>query len=212
MTDTKQRITAAATEVLRRRGYHDTSIKDVVAASGATVGSTYHFFPGGKAELVATVVVESGAAYGELFRLFVAEAGDPVDAVARFFEAAADALEASDFVDLCPIGTIAGEVASTDEALRRACDGVFAGWVEALAAALVDAGRPAELADEQATTVVAALQGGFMLSRAARRAQPLRAAGRQMVALLRSDRRRRQRDGAGPHRRGERAPEEPAGE
>ena len=53
MTGTRERIVTATNELFRRRGYNGTSLKDVTVASGATTGSLYHFFPGGKAELAA---------------------------------------------------------------------------------------------------------------------------------------------------------------
>ncbi len=186
MAGTRDRITTATNELFRRRGYHDTSLKDVVAASGATTGSLYHFFPGGKAELAEAVLIGSGAAYQALFESIYDEAGSPEPAVQAFFDGAADVLEATDFVDLCPIATVAAEVSSTDDRLRRATAQVFASWTEALALRLRDAGVGADDAEEVATTVVATLEGSFVLARSRRDADVVRAAGRRTQPLLRS--------------------------
>lgn len=184
MGDTRQRIVGATTELLRQRGYQATSIKDITTAAAATVGSLYHFFPGGKAELVATVVAEAGAAYQQLFELITAELDDPADAVGTFFAEAADALEESGYVDICPIGTIAAEVASTDDDLRRATATVFSGWEVAIAARLGRGGLAPDEATALATSVIALLEGSFILARSGRDADPVRTAGRHARALV----------------------------
>ena len=101
MIETRDRLVGATTDLFRTRGYHGTSVKDITGTAGAPTGSLYHFFPGGKRELAGTVLVESGAAYQQLFEMIADEAGDAVAAVGAFFAAAAEALAADDFVDLC---------------------------------------------------------------------------------------------------------------
>ncbi len=83
--------------------------------------------------------------------------------LADFFAGAAEVLAAGDYLDVCPIGTIAGEVASSDDELRAATDEVFRDWTAAAARRLRDAGLPDDRAEAVATTAIAALQGGFIL-------------------------------------------------
>jgi AcrR family transcriptional regulator len=184
VVDTRQRIVNATTVLLQQRGYGATSIKHITAAAPATVGSIYHFFPGGKTELVAAVVVESAAAYQQLFELITAEADDPADAVAHFFDRAADALVESGFVDICPIGTLAAEVASVDDHLRRVTADAFESWRTAARALLLAGGlEPAEAA-ALATTVIALVEGSFVLARAQRDADIVRQAGAHARTLV----------------------------
>lgn len=182
-SSTRDRLLAATNELFRRQGYHGTALKQVTEAAAAPTGSLYHFFPGGKEELAAEVLTTSGAAYQQLFELIAADAADPAEAVTDFFEGAAQVLEDSDFIDPCPIGTVAREVASTNEALRQVTDRVFAGWIATASALFEAAGVDRPLADELATTLVASLEGGFVLARARRDAEPVRAAGRSMRRL-----------------------------
>ena len=184
MPDTRTRILTATGELFRRHGFHGTSLKQVTQAAAATTGSLYHFFPGGKDELARAVLTTSGAAYQELFELIADGAATPADAISDFFDGAADTLEEHDFVDICPIGTVAREVASTDETLRAASQAVFGGWIDAAARRFAAAGLPAADANELATTVVAALDGAIVLARTARDAGVLRVTGRNMRALV----------------------------
>ena len=184
MTETRQRILTATTELFRHRGFNGTSLKQVTIAAGAPMGSLYHFFPGGKDELAETVITTSGTAYLQRFEMIADAAADPAAAVTDFFEGAAHILEATDYVDACPIGTIAREVASTNDALRRATDQVFTSWIEAAASRFVAAGLPRAEGEALATTVVAGLEGAFVLARARRDPEPLRATGRHLRRLV----------------------------
>lgn len=184
MGDTRERIVAATNELFRRQGYNGTSLKDITTAAGATTGSLYHFWPGGKDELTAEVLKTSGAAYGQLFEVLLAEDDDVGRGVAAFFDAAADVLESTDFIDPCPIGTVAREVASTHDALRSVAEEVFDAWVDIGAARFDLAGMGPEGARELAAVVIATIEGGFVVARTARDTVALRAAGRQLQLLI----------------------------
>jgi AcrR family transcriptional regulator len=184
MPTTRDRIIATSAAVFMRRGYTGSGLKQIVADSDATIGSLYHFFPGGKEELAAATLRSSGAAYQALVEaVFDAFADDAVAGVRACFEGAAETLRASDYADACPIATVALEVASTDEGLRQVTADVFERWLRSAASRLeaggVDAGRSRDLA----TVLVAALEGGFLLSRAAKDTTPMQAIGRAMVEL-----------------------------
>jgi AcrR family transcriptional regulator len=184
MASTRDRILTATNELFRRHGFNGTSIKQVTLAAQVPMGSLYHFFPNGKDQLAQEAIETSGPAYEQLFEMIATEAESPLAAISDFFDGAAEVLMATDFIDICPIGTIAREVASTNEALRESTWKVFSSWIAAAAAHFEAAGVPAEEARQLATTVVAALEGGFMLARAARDTAPLRAIGAAIVLLV----------------------------
>ncbi len=122
--------------------------------------------------------------YRELFESIVAEADDAAAAYVDFFNGAAAVLEESDFIDLCPIGTIAREVANTSEPIRQAARTAFDSWIAAAHAHLTAAGIPADVAGELATLFVSTVEGTFVLSRTQRTTTPLIAAGRHLAALV----------------------------
>jgi AcrR family transcriptional regulator len=184
VADTRQRIITATAELFRRQGYNGTSVKQVTEAAGAPFGSLYHFFPGGKEDLGDAVVRSSGQAYLELFEVIDDAAADPPSAVTDFFDGAATVLEETGYLDACPIGTVALEVASTNDRLRAATADVFDSWVAAATVRFERAGMDGTTAAELALTTVAAIEGGFMLSRAAQSPEPMRAAGRSMRRLV----------------------------
>lgn len=184
MASTRARLIAATNELFRRQGYNGTGLKDVTTAAGATTGSLYHFFPHGKAQLAEAVITESGLAYQQLFEAIADDASDPAQAIADFFAGAAQVLAETDYIDVCPIGTVAREVASTDDTLRIASDRVFASWIDTAAARFSQAGLDDEASRSLASTVIAALEGGFILARTRRDPEVLITIGRQMSDLI----------------------------
>ena len=184
MGPTRDRIIVATNELFRRHGYHATSLSQISEASGATIGSIYHFFPGGKEALTVAVISSTGEVYRELFESIAAAADDPATAFSDFFSGAAAVLEETDFIDPCPIGTIAREVASTNEPLRQAAAGAFESWIDAARAHLATAGVPPDAAGELAALFVSTVEGMFVLCRTRRDTAPLHAAGRHLAALV----------------------------
>lgn len=183
MADTPDRIVVATTELFRRQGYNGTSLSQISKASEATIGSIYHFFPGGKEALAVAVIETTGAIYRELFESIAGGADDPASGFRDVFVGAAAVLEETDFIDPCPIGTVAREAANTNEPLRAAAARAFDSWTEAAAAHLRAAGVDRDEATDLATLFVATLEGCFVISRAKRSTEPLHVAGRHVADL-----------------------------
>jgi len=182
---TRERIVNAGAELFRRQGYEATGVKQIVQEAAAPFGSLYHFFPGGKEQLAAEAVRVSGAMYGQLLPAVFDAAPDPVSGVQAFFAGAAEHLQASDYADACPIATVALEVSSTSEPLREACAEVFEGWIAAGTERFAAYGLPADGAREMTISMLAALEGAFVLARALRSTEPLRVAGAHAAEAMR---------------------------
>jgi AcrR family transcriptional regulator len=173
---TRDRILYATAELFRRQGYNGTGLKQVVAEADAPFGSLYHHFPGGKAELGDEVIRKAGAFFQALVVAVYDEEGSTEDAIRAVFKGAGETLEATDYEDACPIATVALEVAGTDDRLRQATADVFEQWTAALTGRLGDR--------DQALAVIAALEGAFILCRASRSTEPMRAAGAMAAAFV----------------------------
>ena len=173
-TPTRERILYATAELFRRQGYAGTGLKQVVAEAAAPFGSLYHHFPGGKQQLAGEVIRGGGTFFQALVTAVYDEQATPEASVRAVFAGAAETLSATDFEDACPIATIALEVASTNEDLRRATAEVFEQWTVALTERLGDRDR--------ALAVIAALEGAFVLCRARRSVEPMHAAGAMAAA------------------------------
>lgn len=183
-TDTRARIRGASAALFRRHGYSATGLKRIAAEADAPFGSIYHFFPGGKQQLAEDMIRTSGTEYGRMVLALLDSAPDPAESLVGAFEAAAHDLAAADYADACPIGTVALEVASSNEVLRVATAEVFEEWVGTATRWFERWVAEPKAAQSLAYSMVMMLEGAFMLSRAARDPEPLRVAGRSMAKLL----------------------------
>jgi AcrR family transcriptional regulator len=183
-SDTKDRIVQSSAELFRRQGFVGTGVKQIVAEASAPFGSLYHFFPGGKEQLGEEVIRFSGAIYGQLLDAFYLPGADPVAATRAFFAGAAETLRYTDYADACPIATVALEVSSTNEPMRKACADVFNSWIDAATGRLVEYGLPRERSRALAISLIAMLEGAFVLARALRDTEPIDVAGEAMAASM----------------------------
>lgn len=178
MADTRDRIVTATAELLQRRGYKGTGLKQISTTSGAPFGSLYHFFPGGKEQLSAAALRTSGRSYLSLIEAYFDDPSDYAQAITEFFEGAAEVLRASDYADACPIATVALEVASTNETLRQVTAEVFEEWIEEATVRFERAGVSRQTARELVTVAFAALEGAFVLCRATKSTEAMGYVGR----------------------------------
>jgi AcrR family transcriptional regulator len=181
---TRERIVQASAELLAKQGYNATGVKQIVSAAQAPFGSLYHFFPGGKEELGAEAIRASGAVYEQLIEAVFDPAPDPVTGVRLFFAGAAAHLEETGYADACPIATVALEVSSASEQMRRACAEVFESWIAAGAQRLERSGVSPEHARALIVAMLAALEGAFVLARASQSTEALLVAGEMMAAAV----------------------------
>jgi AcrR family transcriptional regulator len=178
----RDRLLTATEEMLREAGMSGSGIKEIVARSGAPIGSLYHFFPGGKSQLVGEALrIHSGRVVQLLGRFFDGKQS-AATAVRSLFNTAADVFVSSGADKGCAIGAVTLDLTSSDSATATLCRRSFDDWVAAIAPHL-------PFADDRtrrsfAVTVVATLEGAFVLSRAARSGQPFRDAGRWLSKML----------------------------
>lgn len=182
---TREAILTAAAELMRHKGYGAVGMKDIAAASGAPIGSLYHHFRGGKQQIAREALVNAGNAYGLLIPSIVDEHDDLGEAVDAVFTQAAEDMAATGFANMCPVASVAAEVADTVEPLRDAMAEVFTGWLDGAAAYFVLRGVAESQARDVTIAIVAGLEGAFVLARTLRTTEPLLAAGRVLAPQFR---------------------------
>ncbi|MEU2257579.1 TetR/AcrR family transcriptional regulator [Nocardia xishanensis] len=183
-TSTRDRLVTAMAELMRTHGYSGTSVKQVTVAAGAPMGSLYHHFPAGKPQIAAAALRTSGAAYIQLLPLLMDPYDDLRAAVPAAFAAAAEQIEQADWINMCPVGTVAGEIADSEPALREVAAEVIGDWIEQGTDYFVRRGVDPTAARDLILAILSALEGAFVLSRTLRTAEPLRSAGRAMGARI----------------------------
>ena len=148
-------------EVFREYGFEGASLARITQATGLGKSSLYHFFPGGKEEMLAATLAHIDDWFET--NMFAPLRDDPPRAaIAAMFEATDAYFRSGRRV--CLIGVIA--LADTRDAFAAPVRDYFRRWIEALASALERAGHAPDDAAARAEAVVAGLQGAITLARA----------------------------------------------
>ncbi len=181
---TDQRIVRAMAELLRVQGYTATGLQQLARAAGAPIGSIYHHFRGGKREVAAAALRQAGAAYIQLLPMLLDQHADLPTAIDAAFTAAADDIANTGWANMCPVATVAGEIADTEPELRQVTAAVIASWVDEGTRYLASRGLSQADARAAMYALLTALEGGFLLARAQRTTEPLLAAGHAVSAYI----------------------------
>ena len=182
--DTRERVVLAASRLMQRQGYDGTGIKQIAVEARATLGSVYHFFPGGKQELAVAAIHHGDREFADMLREALDAADDPAEAVAALCRSLAEGLAASDWTDGCPVATTALGTAGRAPDIQTAAAEAFARWRELVEAKLRASGIGARDARELAHTVISTLEGAELAAQVSRSEEPLTAAGRHLGRLL----------------------------
>jgi TetR/AcrR family transcriptional repressor of nem operon len=186
---TRERILEAATELIGRQGVAGTSTEDVRKAAGVSGSQLSHYFAT-KQALISAVITRQAEAPLVPGRPIMG-ALDSFDALRAWADAAIEHQEHNSGRGECTLTTLAGELGPADGQTREdLCNG-FQRW-QALVhdglRAMRERGelRPGADLDELSMALLAALQGGNLLSQTLRTTGPLRASMNAALAYVRS--------------------------
>ena len=185
--ETRDRILAAATELIHAQGFKETGLNDILAASGVPKGSFYHYFPS-KEDLGRELLVRYRREAREyLEREAFPPTGEVIPRFVRFFEESARQQTEGGCKAGCLLGNLAAEITNIHEDLRREVAQCFRELGEVFADALERGQRTGELAgdfapDAAAEFLVSVMEGSILLAKARR--EPAAFAGVQ-ASLIR---------------------------
>ncbi len=178
-TATRNRIVATAADLVLTRGIGGTSLDDIRAETATSKGQLFHYFPGGKTELVAAIASFQGERVLDAQRPYL-DSLDTWDAWEGWRRAVL-AHYGSQHHWGCPISALAREVIGNDPERARELSGYMDRWLGYLEAGLgrmrfVGILRPDTEPEKLALSTFAALQGGLLLTQTMQSLKPLEAA------------------------------------
>lgn len=165
---TRDRLVFAAMKLFGEKGYLSTSVQDILREAGANAGSLYHAFPTKQDVLVAVLDMYRQGIVPMLLMPAWASVDDPIEKIFALLASYRQALEMSDCLYGCPIGSIALELHEPDPPVRELLSVNFEGWVHHVEQCLIEAGDrlPADVNRHQvAILVLNVMEGGVMQAR-----------------------------------------------
>ncbi len=165
---TRDRLVFAAMKLFGEKGYLSTSVQDILREAGANAGSLYHAFPTKQDVLVAVLDLYRQGIEPMLLAPAWEGVDDPIEKIFALLASYRLALEMSDCLYGCPIGSIALELHEPDPPVRELLSINFTQWVGHVEGCLVAAADrlPADLDRHMvAILVLNVMEGGVMQSR-----------------------------------------------
>jgi TetR/AcrR family transcriptional regulator, transcriptional repressor for nem operon len=182
--ETRGRIVTAAAELIFERGVAGTGLEDIKERAGVSSSQLYHYFADKQALVHAVIAQQSDAIIAAQEPLLGKL--DSLDALRAWRDQAVAIQRQLECKGGCPIGTLAGELAETDPDARADIAAGFARWEGAIAQGIEAMHERGELPasvdpDRLALALLAAHQGGLVLTQVRRDPAPLEAALDAMI-------------------------------
>ncbi len=184
---TRERIVAAATEVVAEKGALGASLDEVGARATASRSQLYHYFAD-KNDLLRAVAQATSDTVLDGQRDLLAHL-DTWEGLVRWADALVAFQQARGGEGGCPIANLLGQLGERDDDIRSVLASGFDRWEESIRvglAAMAACGelRPGTDVAWLASSTLASLQGGLVLSQARRDPQALRLALDGALALI----------------------------
>lgn len=178
---TRQRLMESAILLMRGSGLSGAGINEIVRESGAPKGSVYHFFPGGKQQIVEEALDEYSLRVVAFIDESMSARRGSGQKVKALFNAFAERIEQGAFRLSCPVGTVCLDLDAELEDLRAVIARSFDQYMSAIAAhfPFEDRGRERSFAG----LVLSAIEGAYVRCRADRSSRPFREAGSWLAEL-----------------------------
>ncbi|GAA3197114.1 TetR/AcrR family transcriptional regulator [Dactylosporangium siamense] len=179
--DTAERLIESTRALLWERGYTGTSPRAIQSLAGAGQGSMYHHFRG-KPDLAAVAILRTADELRSRAAALLDGPGGAVERITAYLTLDRDVLRG------CPIGRLTQDPdVLADPTLHYPVAETFTWLCDRLSAVLSSGGLRSPLdPDDTAAAIVAMLQGGYVLARAAGSREPFDRAVRGALGLLRS--------------------------
>ncbi|XXF79451.1 TetR family transcriptional regulator C-terminal domain-containing protein [Myxococcaceae bacterium GXIMD 01537] len=182
--DTRQRMIAAAADLLERAGYAGAGIHELLDAGKAPRGSLYFHFPGGKEQLAVAALEVSSARMAEFLQAHLGEERGLVQGLRRVLAALGQRMEEAAFDKGCPVSAVVLSSSATPEPVRKVAAEALRHWQNLLAERLRAEGFSAAEARRRAGLLLSTVEGALLLARAHRSRAPLDDLSRELEHLL----------------------------
>jgi TetR/AcrR family transcriptional regulator, transcriptional repressor for nem operon len=182
---TRQRIVAAAAELMLKDGVAGTTLDDVKDAAGVSSSQIYHYFADKRALVLAVIDYQSDTIVGGQEPMFARM--DTIDGLRAWRDFLVEHQRQLHCVGGCPIGSLGAELAEIDDRARTTVAATFDRWEAGIRAGLRNMHQRGELAadpDDLALATLAALQGGLLLTQMQRNTRPLEKSLDTMLAHI----------------------------
>ncbi|MEB3022727.1 TetR/AcrR family transcriptional regulator [[Mycobacterium] crassicus] len=185
----KERLLRQGMRSFYASGFHGTTVDAILAASGVPKGSFYHHFGSKDAFGLAVLDRYMHLQLDALAKWADDETLSTTDKLTGYFTELTRAFVRSDFQRACLAGKFSTELAADSEPFRDRLDTALAGWHRALSELLRAGQKRGDVRDDRCAedlshSVLALIQGAFVIALSARDTRTLEAVSASFGPLI----------------------------
>jgi AcrR family transcriptional regulator len=185
----RNRVLDVAADLFQMRGYHATSMKDLMEATGVSGGALHHHFPTKKSLALSVIADRVAPAVRRTWVDPIRAAPSLARGISGVFAEITRAADAHGRVAGCPLNNLALELVLSDADFRNAIDAVFVEWQSALAERIAQTRGGARLdrakRTDAAEFIISVYSGAMTLAKSKQNASSLRSAASVLSYWLR---------------------------
>ncbi len=183
-SNTRQKMIEITARLVQAKGYHGTSLNEILQKSDAPRGSLYFHFPGGKKTLVLEAMKAGIEEVSTAVKSSMENSDDPAEGVMSNYQVLAQAMKESNYQMGCPVSSVVLDMPDIESELAEICREAYNLWNEVYYGAFVKAGIEPERALRLAKTVQAASEGAILMARSEQSIQPIEDIGKEMADMV----------------------------
>jgi TetR/AcrR family transcriptional regulator, lmrAB and yxaGH operons repressor len=183
-SNTRQKMIETTARLVQAKGYHGTSLNDILRESDAPRGSLYFHFPGGKKTLVLEAMRAGIEELSETVKSSMENSENPAEGVMSNYQILAQAMKESNYRLGCPVSSVVLDMPEIGSELAETCREAYNKWNEIYFDAFVDAGIESGRAMRLAKAVQAASEGAILMARSEQSTQPIKDIGKEMAEMI----------------------------
>ncbi|WP_165005503.1 TetR/AcrR family transcriptional regulator [Enterococcus sp. ZJ1668] len=162
----KEKIMTATRDLIYQKGYHETSIRDILAASDTGKGQFYYYFDSKKAVCLAVIRSHMEEWQTELFDGILSADIPAKEALGQMLDWIYDSHKEQEIYYGCPVGNLIIELSVVDEDFRALLLELVSEWssqIKQRILELADHELTEEEAKVKANAMIAEIQGSILL-------------------------------------------------
>lgn len=190
--ETRLNILEKGADIVHRKGFNHTGIKDILKAAEIPKGSFYYYFES-KEDFGLELVDYYARCMAELAGQALGDTSlSPADRLREHITALIRLADANEYAKGCPIGNLAQEMGDLSEAFRLRLEQVTSEYVASVARVVEEGQRTGEFrsdldAGRAARFVVESVQGASIHMKLTKGPEPLEVCRDMVLAFLRAD-------------------------
>jgi TetR/AcrR family transcriptional repressor of nem operon len=185
----RNHVLDVAADLFQVRGYHATSINDLLQKTRVSGGALHHHFPTKKSIGLAVINERVAPAVRETWIDPIRTAASLRKGVASVFAEIIAGVEARGAISGCPLNNLALELSRHDPDFREAIDAIFSEWRAAMTERIGKTDRGARLdktkRSDAAAFIISVYSGAMALAKSSQTATALRSAASILSRWLR---------------------------